>query len=401
MWRWLLVLLVVGQSVDSGTALVAAPPLWQQLIPQKQVEADPAGDYTLSQDHGPWLVLAATFSGAQGEQQARELVLELREEFNLPAFYYAMTFERDKVDVGRGIDVDGARIRRRYNRGSRVLEHAVLVGQFPAIEDDKAQDTLERVKQLEPECLSTDSGEETSQSMAKVRKFQNYLRKQGRNGKQRGPLGHAFLTRNPLLPQEFFVPQGIDEEVAKWNEGLEYSLMKAAGRYSIRVATFRGRSKLQGREDDGSELKSHKAKEKEPLVMAARNAHLLTVALRKKGWEAYEFHDRQESYVAVGSFDKAQQARDGRIVLQNRDAKIIMDTFGATSPNNVFNRPAAEDLQLEQMKKQQFMSSFAGKPGAVAAGGFHPKRFVGLPFDIYPEPVQVPRRSVSAAYARN
>ena len=124
------------------------------------------------------------------------------------------------------------------------------------------------------------------------------------------------------------------------------------------------------------------------------------MALRKKGWEAYEFHDREESYVAVGSFDDGRQLADGRVVINNRDAQIIIDTFGAMNPNNVFNRPAAEDLQLEKQKKQQFLNSFAKQQGAVAQG-FHPKRFVGLPFDIHPEAVPVPRRSVSAAYARN
>ena len=39
------------------------------------------------------------------------------------------------------------------------------------------------------------------------------------------------------------------------------------------------------------------------LEEAAYNAHLLVVALRKQGVEAYEFHDRHESLVTIGSFD--------------------------------------------------------------------------------------------------
>ncbi len=400
MWRCLFVLFLMGHFCALDADLHAAQPLWQSLIPQRQVESDPSADYSLDQQRGPWLILAATFSGAEGEADARELVLELRKESNLPAFYYAMTFERDQLNVGRGIDVDGARIRRRYNRGSAVLEHAVLVGEFTSVDDPDAQELLERVKYLQPECLKTAGEQESTQSLASVRKFHNYVRKNLGKQSQRGPLGYAFLTRNPLLPKEYFAPRGVDDEIAKWNEGLEYSLMKAPGRYSMRVATFRGRSKLHARDGDAEDIKSHKATEKDPLVVAGRNAHLLTVALRKKGWEAYEFHNRQESYVAVGSFDDAQQLADGRIVIDNRDAQIIIKTFGAMTPNNVFNRPAAEDIQLEQQKKQQFLNSFAKQQGSVAQG-FHPKRFVGLPFDIHPEAVQVPRRSVSAAYARN
>jgi len=40
-----------------------------------------------------------------------------------------------------------------------------------------------------------------------------------------------------------------------------------------------------------------------------------TNALREKGWEAYEFHDRYESYVAIGSFDQGETLADGRVVL--------------------------------------------------------------------------------------
>lgn len=400
MRRCLFVFLLIGHFCALGAELQAAQPFWQQILPQQKVEADPRADYTLDQQRGPWLILAATFSGAEGEADARDLVLELRRDFNLPAYSYAMTFQRDQLNVGRGIDADGARIRRRYNRGSEVLEHAVLVGEFPSVDDPEAQELLERVKYLQPQCLMAEGPEESTQSLAKVRKLHNYLRKKYRNQSERGPLGHAFLSRNPLLPREYFAPQGVDEDIAKWNEGLEYSLLNANGRYSIKVATFRGRSKLQGRAGDAEDIKSHKAKEDDPLVVAGRKAHLLTVALRKKDWEAYEFHDRKESYVAVGSFDNAKQLADGRIVIEDRDAKIIIDTFGAMTPNNVFNRPAMQDITLENQKKQQFLNSFAKQQGAVAQG-FHPKRFVGLPFDINPEPVQVPRRSISAAYARN
>ena len=42
---------------------------------------------------------------------------------------------------------------------------------------------------------------------------------------------------------------------------------------------------------------------------------------------------------------------------------------------------------------------FQNQKGAVAQG-FHPKRFVGMPLDIIPLPVLVPRRSISQAYVR-
>jgi len=377
----------------------AAQPLWQRLVPRKHVAADPDVEYTLSKERGPWLILAASFSGPEAKEQAHDLILELRKEHGMPAFYYGMTFQQDETNLGRGVDHYGSRIRRRYQRGSEVREHAVLVGEFPSIDDPHARKTLRRIKQLTPAALDSGDGESTSQSLATVRNFHNFLRKNTGDSDRKGPMGHAFLTRNPLLPKEYFVPRGIEPVIAKLNKGLEYSLMKCPGKYSMRVATFKGRTSLKATEEELSSTRTRKATKNDPLVVAGENAHLLTVALREKGWEAYEFHDRYESYVAIGSFDQGETFADGRVVLKNRDAQIIYNTFGATSPENAFNRPAPQDQVLENRRKQQFMNMFQNQMGQVAQG-FHPKRFVGIPMDIHPQPVRVPRQSISSVYAR-
>ncbi len=397
--RYTRLTLLSALFVYSTSLAVAAPPVWEQLMPRKAMAADPNQQYNLSETNGPWLVLATSFTGDEGEAQARELVLELRSKYRLPAYYYGMTFKMEEGNPGRGIDGHGSPIRKRYNRGNSVIEHAVLVGEFPAIDDSEAQKLLKQIKQITPETLKIEEGEENTQSLAGIREFQNMVRQQINPNKKRGPMGHAFLTRNPILPKEYFVPQGVDKDVAEWNEGLEYSLMKCPGKYSIRVATFRGRMMLQTNEDESTNNKTRAAKEKDPLVEAAKNAHLLATALRKKGWEAYEFHDRHESYVTVGSFDEGQQFEDGRVALAGHEAQTIVNTFGAATPNNIFEKPAAQDKQLEELQKQRFSNLFAQRGEAFA--GLHPKRFVGLPFDIIPEPVYVPRKSISSTYARN
>jgi hypothetical protein len=388
----------------------AAPHLWEQLVPRKKEAAATTGDLTLVQTNGPWLVMATSFSGEAGKEQALELVNELRSEYNLPAFYYGMTFEMEDANPGRGINDYGAPIKRRYNRGESVVEHAVLVGEFPSIDDPEAQKLLTQIKQISPKALQLEGDEESSQSLASVRQYQNAVLEKINPSRKRGPMGKAFLTRNPMLPREYFVPQGVDAEVAKWNEGLEFSLLKCPGRYSIRVATFRGRVQFQSEVDD-TNGKTRQAKEKDPLVAAAHNAHKLTVALRAKGWEAYEFHDRQESYVTVGSFDDGQQTPDGRVALTNRDAQTIARTFGAQSPNINLERPAYEQLgvrpekirqiEADQQRIQQTFANSLSTEHLELTNGLHPKRLVGLPFDIIPEPVVVPKKSISAAYARN
>lgn len=390
--------LIALTLLATSLALHAAPPLWEQLAPRKSVAADPHKEYKLSEGNGPWLVMATSFTGEEGKAQAHQLVHELRSKYHLPAFYYGMEFQLDDLNPGRGIDEYGGPIKRRYNR-SEVEEHAVLVGEFPAIDDPEAQKVLQQIKAVTPDTLNVDEGEDTAQSMAMVREIQNQVREKVNPKQKRGPMGHAFLTRNPMLPREYFVPQGVDTEVAKWNEGVEHSLLKCPGKYSIRVATFRGRVTFESYEAKQDQKPKKSKKKMDPLEEAAYNAHEMTIALRAKGWEAYEFHDRQESYVTVGSFDNGSQMADGRIELADREAQIIAATFGAATPNNVFERPAAQDKQLEELQKQRFNNLFAQRGEAFS--GLNPKRFIGLPFDIIPEPVNVPRKSISSAYARS
>jgi len=391
--------IALGLIVGHGKQLDAAQPLWQKLVPRKQMEADPEAEYTLSKERGPWLILAATFSGPEAKEQAHELLLELRREFGMAAYYYGMTFQMDEKDLGRGVDPYGGRIRRRYQRGNEVREHAVLVGDFTSIDDPHAGKTLRRIKHLVPSALATDNGESTSQSLSKVRNFHSLLRSKSGESDRKGPMRQAFLTRNPLLPKEYFVPQGVEPMIAKMNQGLEFSLMKCPGKYSVRVATFKGRTSLKATEEELSSKKTRKASKNNALVVAAKNAHLLTIALREKGWEAYEFHDRYESYVAIGSFDQGEVLEDGRVVLKSRAAHIIYHTFGASSPENAFSRSTPQSKILEERRKQQFMTMFQNNMGQVAKG-FNPKQFVGIPMDIHPQPVRVPRKSISSVYAR-
>jgi hypothetical protein len=109
------------------------------------------------------------------------------------------------------------------------------------------------------------------------------------------------------------------------------------------------------------------------LAEAADKAHKLTEALRAKGVQAYEFHDRFQSIVTVGSFDSVGARKpDGKIDLQPA-LYAIMEKYGAE-------------------KKVV--------PGQAAPQVGQPKSEAKIPFDVQPMPVEVPRRSISADYAR-
>jgi hypothetical protein len=223
-------------------------------------------------------------------------------------------------------------------------------------------------------------------------------------------MAHAFISRNPLLPRDYFTP-GLDPEVAKWNAG-QFSLLKCPGKFSIRVATFKGRSTFLGAqngvEEEGSRLRP--AKENDPLVLAGENAEKLTLALREKGWEAYSFHDRNESYVTVGSFNEMQELGDGRYAPATREAQIITQVFGAATPNVGFEKPAYQELGLDsndiakaERNQAEILAQFTAEMSkglGQAAAGFHPKQFVGLPFDIQPQPILAPKESIGAVYAQ-
>ena len=66
-----LALSVVTLTVD------AAEPFWRQVMPRKKVQADASADYNLTENNGPWLIMAASFTGELGEQEARALVQEV------------------------------------------------------------------------------------------------------------------------------------------------------------------------------------------------------------------------------------------------------------------------------------------------------------------------------------
>ena len=124
----------------------------------------------------------------------------------------------------------------------------------------------------------------------------------------------AFLLPNPMLPDEYFAVNQVDHFVINLNKRVKHSLLSNPGIYSVRVATFRGDSTFKINEiEDKKEEESFLKRMGNPvrnskLAAAAEKAHLLTEELRSNGVEAYEFHDRHESYVCVGSYDWISKA---------------------------------------------------------------------------------------------
>ncbi len=365
--RLMEVLAAVGIGWSASWA-VAAP--WEKLLSIQRVEADPQKPYTITEQNGPWMIMACSFSATkapeQARQQAHELALELRKRYKLPAYVYDKKFDLGKEVYGRGVDEFGRPRRMKYNRGvSEIEEIAVLVGDYPAVDDPEAQETLRKIKYCEPECLKVQEGKPTTRNLAAMRAIQRALLSAGNEKKNKGPMGHAFITTNPLLPDDFIAPKGLDELVLKANEGVEHCLLDCPGKYTVQVATFTGRVIIDQKEiqriRQGKEMESQ-------LAEAALKAHELTKALRIKGYDAYEFHDRSASIVTVGSFGSVGPTRaDGVIELDPRIQATIDRFKGELKVTPEYPR-----------------------------GVMVPQRVIGISLDAQPLVVHVPKRSANA-----
>jgi hypothetical protein len=349
------ILLALGLFAAESHVLLAGSP-WASLIPYKRVEADPKKFYALGEEHGPWLILAASFHGQSAEKDARTLVQELRSRYKLPAYIHRQTYDFSQpIEERNGA---GPAKKMRYMKSQKYEGLAVLVGNFQSVQDPDLETTLNKIKQLKP---ATFDPNQSSATTTKLADFSGLKRRLSSNAKgARGPMASAFATRNPLLPDEVLAPNGIDNFVARLNKGVEHSLLDNPGKYTVRVATFRGSATINQREIEDIQTRD---KLTDKLQVAADNAHRLTVALRKRGVDAYEFHDRMESIVAVGSFTSEKQI--------SQIYKIV-EQFRATEEKDP-------------------------KTGRV---GIKPVTLDGIKCDAEPLPIEVPRRSIAADYAR-
>lgn len=363
--RWIAVLLLIAQArvADAQNNPLA------RIATFKRIAVDPDNSYPISESHGPWMILAASFAGEGAEEDARQLVQELRRRFKWNAVTCKQHYDYTQPVRGKGINEFGDPKMMRYRQNGAFDEIAVLIGDFASVDAPELQATLDAVKYCRPECLQLDSKTaDTSLRFAGLRAWHKKIN--GNEEKRRkGPLGQAFVTRNPLLPQEYFTPVGIDPLVERINSGVEHSLLGCPGNYSVRVATFRGNVIIDPKEVARVESTGQMQSQ---LMQAAERAHQLTGMLRKRGVEAYEFHDRHESIVTVGSFVSVGEPRaDGRTEIDARVLKV-MNNYGA---------------------RQQPL------PGG-GQSGLQPRSLGGIPFDVQPIPVAVPKKSVARAYTR-
>jgi hypothetical protein len=274
---------------------------------------DPIEPYLLTRDDGPFMVTAKTFKGVDAERYALALVLELRNDFGLPAFILR-TKDFPMRTVMRNVPpLSPSYVRKPQlsdpERKRSEDEAAVLVGNEKTLADSVK--LLARVKKIKPKCLD---------HMPTIFVW--------RTGKG---LQNATRTTNPYVPmQDLFPGLRKDKLIVQMNDGPR-SVMKCPGRYTLQVAEFLGRSEINPNMREPRLMDPETIKES-PLMTAMDDAEKLAEKLGKdpdlvkSGYHAYVYHDRTSSRVMVGSFSAPNDPAAAR--LRETLVQKLLPSFG-------------------------------------------------------------------------
>ncbi|MEM6980425.1 MAG: hypothetical protein AAF539_12245, partial [Planctomycetota bacterium] len=142
---------VASQAWPNRSASADGPSLLRMFQPRGRVAADATSAYKLTEVEGPWMILAYTFVGEGSQGRAQKLVLEIRENLNLPAFVHEQDFDfSGDVKLGAAIKQtsyqESVARQMRYRNEIRYQAHAVLVGEYDRVDHPQIESDLARVK---------------------------------------------------------------------------------------------------------------------------------------------------------------------------------------------------------------------------------------------------------------
>ncbi len=330
------------------------------------VDADPNKEYVLKETDGPWMVLVTTFSGPTARQDANLLAFELRKRYKYNAFIYDRQFTHDLSKEGKPHNPYDRKSN--FKKKGTVHEFAVLVGNFQSVDDANFQKTMKGIKECYPDCVKGGKGSTlVSQNFAELRK----KTARDENGRERGPFYMAFACVNPMLPPDYLSRKGtVDKFIESINSDSPYSLLNCPGKFTVQIATFTG--KVEIKQDriqsilDGKEAFTGQTSE---LEIGGKAAARLAAALRAKGYEAYEFHDRYASIVTIGGFDEVgYELPNGMTELRPEIVEII----------NRFRAKPADPSRIQR--------------GAVSSISYEPVVILDIECDTQPQIIEVPKR---------
>ena len=337
--------------------------------------AGAASSLELETKHGPWLVFAMSFDGKDSKALAEQFATELRRDHRLQAYCTPLKLDFTQPTTGAGFDTKGNTRKMKYLDKRVVNGYCVLVGDFDSVDSQAATDTLATVKAI------------------LKKKYED------NNNKTGTPL-NAFITRNTLLPVDFFQTPAVDKFVKKLNEEkqhADFNLLNCPGKFTVRVAAFSGEDRSIGGWGGSGNHKNIDDQKVSQLELAAEKAALATKALRLAGYEAYQFHDRTQSIVTVGSFNtlgKEDQRKNFTYEPLMQDiinrfsgsSQVTRTKYGATQTPRIL-------IDMIDAKKFPELSQGDEKSRNLWAAKY------SIPFDIKPTPIAVPKAATTSIYS--
>jgi len=287
------------------------------------VEADPDKGYPLTEMEGPYLIFAAAFSGPTARQDAHALVLELRRTYKWNAYIYEKVFDFDVAKDFRNTRNPQTGMRQRYMNHDRETEFAVLIGNFPSLEDRRFERTLDEVRKSQPETI--------------------------KHRRSALPISMAYGLANPMLPAEH-QRGGVDAFIVSLNKDRPYTLLRNPRRYTVQIATFTGHTEYTQSSSLSSvmdRLSAANPKKMTDLEKGEQAAAKLCKALRERGIEAYEFHERHGSIVTVGSFDQYEQRLSNGAARYHPMIQQIIEQYQGQVTGNSYNPVIIDGVECD------------------------------------------------------
>ncbi len=350
-------------AATAAPALGDGPSLWK-MFGRRGVEAKVNKSYELTEVDGPWMILAANFAGEGAKGRAERLALEIRRDMKLPAFIHHEHFDftgkvSKRVELAEKL---------RYANQYEYEAYAVLVGEYDTVEHPAIDRDLAAIKVAKPSVL-TDAAEVAAETATTnpvtTLKAMHQRFADRKADKSKGPMAGAFVTRNPMLPDDYFDAPEVDSFVRQLNEDKSHSLLDCEGKFTVVVKTFEGMGKLVS-----AATNSNFEPSSERMDKYAADADKMVRELRAQGVDAYQFHDRTRSIVTVGSFD----------------------TLGRELPGGDFEYdPAIRSVAQEY-------SAFNSKVAHQYGQGIAANHIAMIPYDVKPTPIAVPKATKRSFY---
>lgn len=328
-----------GTAPSDGQVLPADAAIPEPLRPDQlgqptiALPTGPVEPYLLTRENGPFMVLAHTFRGPDAERYALALVLELRNDFRLPAYILRTRDIPGRSNI-RNVPPTapgamGAPALGQPERYRTEDEAAVLVGNEKSLENSAK--LLHDVQKLHPKCLD---------GLPNIWSF--------RKGKG---LRNAIRTQNPFVPAEELFQRQADPMITQMNAG-PHSINNCPGKYSLQIADFAGRTTFDTKTD--RRFQSMLSLKSSPLATAHADAEKLAANLAKDkdiialGVQPYVYHDRTSSKVMIGAFNSPNDPQ--AVAVRKRLLEITVNLNNRKTAD-VMIVPASHLTDLSRLKR--------------------------------------------------